>query len=147
MTPIFLFMLFPILVVIVMKIWRADKFSWLEAGTQLVLSLLCITALYMGGKYMEMTSVEFWTGTINSKTHSDGHYTTSYCCATDDKGNCTSTCYTDHYTREWYLKTTIGNIEPSSIDSECECAETVLLRMHIGTVHIKVRRAARLTCI
>jgi hypothetical protein len=111
-------MLFPILVIIAMKIWRPTQFSWLEAGTQFVLSLICISALYMGGKYMEMTSTEFWTGTVNSKTHSDGHYTTSYCCSTDSDGNCTSTCYTDHYTREWFLKTTIGNIETSSIDTE-----------------------------
>jgi hypothetical protein len=118
MTPIFLLMLFPILTIIVMKVWRPQQFSWLEAGTQFVLSLICISALYMGGKYMEMTSVQFLTGTINSKTSADGHYTTSYCCATDSKGNCTSTCYTDHYTREWFLKTTIGNIETSSIDTE-----------------------------
>ncbi len=118
MTPLFLLMLFPLLTIIVMKIWRSDKFSWLEAGTQLVLSLVCIIGLYMGGKYMEMSSVEFWTGTIQSKTYQDGHYTTSYCCATDKDGNCTSTCYTDHYTREWYLKTTIGNIGTSNIDTE-----------------------------
>jgi hypothetical protein len=118
MTPIFLLMLFPILTIIVMKVWRPQQFSWLEAGTQFVLSLICISALYMGGKYMEMTSVEYWTGTVNSKTHEDGWYQTSYCCSTDSDGNCTSTCYTDHYTREWFLKTTIGNIETSSIDTE-----------------------------
>ncbi len=118
MTPLFLLMLFPILVIIAMKIWRPTKFSWLEAGTQFVLSLICIVGLYMGGKYMEMTSTEFWTGTVQSKTHEDDWYQTSYCCATDSDGNCTSTCYTDHYTREWYLKTTVGNIRTSYIDSE-----------------------------
>ena len=118
MTPLFLLMLFPILVIIAMKIWRPTKFSWLEAGTQFVLSLICIVGLYMGGKYMEMSSVEFWTGTVQSKTHEDDWYQTSYCCATDDKGNCTSTCYTDHYTRDWYLKTTVGKIRTSYIDTE-----------------------------
>lgn len=118
MTPIFLLMLFPIFVIIAMKVWRSEQFSWLEAGTQFVLSLLCISALYMGGKYLEMTSIEYWTGTVQSKTHEDGWYQTSYCCATDDKGNCTSTCYTDHYTRDWFLKTTVGKITTSSIDTE-----------------------------
>lgn len=117
MTPILLLMLFPILTIIVMKVWRPQQFSWLEAGTQFALSLICISALYMGGKYMEMTSVEYWTGTVQSKTYDDGHYTTSYCCSTDSKGNCTQTCYTDHYTRSWYLKTTIGDIETSNIDT------------------------------
>jgi hypothetical protein len=118
MTPLFLLMLFPILVIIAMKIWRPTQFSWLEAGTQFVLSLICIVGLYMGGKYMEMSSVEFWTGTVQSKTHDDDWYQTSYCCATDKDGNCTSTCYTDHYTRDWYLKTTVGKIRTSYIDTE-----------------------------
>jgi len=117
MTPIFLLMLFPILTIIVMKVWRPQQFSWLEAGTQFVLSLICISALYMGGKYMEMTSVEYWTGTVTGKDYDDGHYTTSYCCSTDSKGNCTQTCYTDHYTRSWYLTSTIGTIETSDIDT------------------------------
>jgi len=71
----------------------------------------------MGGKYMEMTSVEYWTGTVTGKDYDDGHYTTSYCCSTDSKGNCTQTCYTDHYTRSWYLTSTIGTIETSDIDT------------------------------
>jgi hypothetical protein len=117
MTPLFLLMLFPLLVIIAMKIWRSEQFSWLEAGTQLVLSIICIVGLYQGGRYLEMTSVEYWTGTIQSKTHEDDWYQTSYCCATDDKGNCTSTCYTDHYTRDWFLKTTVGRITTSNIDT------------------------------
>lgn len=117
-TPIALLMLFPLLTVIVMKVWRAQQYSWLEAGTQVVLSIICITGFYMGGKYLEMTSVEYWTGYIKSKDFEDGHYVTSYCCATDKDGNCTSTCYTDHYTREWNLYTTVGTITTSSIDTE-----------------------------
>ena len=118
MTPLFLLMLFPILTIVGMKIWRSEQFTWLEAGAQLLLTVVCVVGLYQGGRYAQMSSVEFWTGTVQSKSHDDGHYTTSYCCSTDSKGNCTSTCYTDHYTREWFLSTTIGQIETSSIDTE-----------------------------
>jgi hypothetical protein len=118
MTPLFLLMLFPILTIVGMKVWRSENFTWLEAGAQLLLTVVCVVGLYQGGRYAQMTSVEFWTGTVQSKSHDDDYYTTSYCCATDSKGNCTSTCYTDHYTREWFLSTTVGRIETSSIDTE-----------------------------
>lgn len=118
MTPLFLLMLFPILTIVGMKLWRSEQFTWLEAGAQLLLTVVCVIGLYQGGRYAQMSSVEFWTGTVQSKSHDDGHYTTSYCCGTDKDGNCNSTCYTDHYTREWFLSTTIGQIETSSIDTE-----------------------------
>ena len=118
MTPILLLLLFPLLTVVGMKIWRPENFSWLEAGAQILLTVVVLVGVYQGGRYLEMSSVEYWNGQVNSKTHADGHYQTSYCCATDSKGNCTSTCYTDHYTRDWYLETTVGNITTSYIDTE-----------------------------
>ena len=117
-TPIGLLMLFPILTVIVMKVWRAQNYTWLESGTQVVLTFICITAFYMGGKYSEMSATEYWTGSITQKTYEDDWYQTSYCCSTDKDGNCNRTCYDDHYTREWFLKTTVGKIRTSYIDTE-----------------------------
>lgn len=72
-----------------------------------------------------MTSVEFWTGYVTGKAHEDDWYQTPYCCATDKDGNCTSTCYTDHYTREWYLGCLLGSsgeqrIVTSSIDTQIQ---------------------------
>ncbi len=128
MTPLFLLMLFPILTIVGMKIWRSEQFTWLEAGVQLLLTVVCVVGLYQGGRYSQMSSVEFWTGTVQSKAHDDGHYTTSYdcncresCSGSGSSRSCSTTCdtcYTDHYTREWFLSTTIGQIETSSIDTE-----------------------------
>ena len=128
MTPILLLLAFPLLTIVGMKIWRSENFSWLEAGVQLVLTLALVVGGYQFGKSLEMTSVEFWTGTITSKTHEDGHYQTSYSCncrescsGSGSNRSCTETCdtcYTDHYTREWILNTTVGKIVTSNIDTE-----------------------------
>lgn len=124
MTPILLLLLFPLLVVVGSKIWNSENFSWSEAGVQTVLTILLIVGGYHGGKALEMSSVEFWTGQVTGKTHEDGHYQTSYSCncrttgTGNNKTETCDTCYTDHYTRVWYLNTTLGKITTSDIDTE-----------------------------
>lgn len=127
MTPMLLLLLFPFLVIVGSKIWNAKNFSWLEAGAQALLSVLLIVGGYQAGKHLEMTSVEFWTGSVQSKSHDDGHYVTSYSCnchqscsGSGSNRSCTQTCdtcYEDHYTRNWFLNTTIGNIITSNVDT------------------------------
>ncbi len=122
MTPMLLLLAFPFLVIVGSKSWNAKNFSWSEAGVQAVLSIALICGGFYAGKALEMSSVEFWTGTVTGKTHKDGHYQTSYSCncrkSSDGKSETCDTCYTDHYTRDWYLKTTLGNITTSNIDTE-----------------------------
>lgn len=119
MTPIMLLMIFPLLLVAGMKLWRPDNFSWLEGGVQFVFTAILITGLYMGGKYLEMSATEYWTGQVTSKHRDHGTYEQPYdCfCTTDSKGNRScSTCYETHYTVKWYLKSTIGHIGIKSLD-------------------------------
>ena len=119
MTPILLLLLFPFLTVVVMKIWRSENFTWVEAGAQILLSVILIVGVYQGGRYLEMTSVEFWNGQVTSKHRDHGTYEQAYdCfCTTDSKGNTScQTCYETHYTVKWYLKSTVGRIGIKSLD-------------------------------
>lgn len=122
MTMQMLLLAFPFLVIVGSRIWNGENFSWLEAGAQALLSVILIVGGYQAGKHLEMTAVEYWTGTIQAKDKSDGHYVTSYSCncrkSSDGKSEICDTCYTDHYTRKWYLDTTVGEIVTSSIDTE-----------------------------
>ena len=129
MTPMLLLLAFPFLVIVGSLIWNRKNFSLSEAGVQAVLSIALICGGFYAGKALEMSSVEFWTGSITGKDSRDGHYQTSYSCncrescsGSGSNRSCTETCdtcYTDHYTREWFLTTTLpGDIVTSSIDTE-----------------------------
>ena len=58
MTPLFLLMLFPILTIVGMKIWRSEQFTWLEAGAQLLLTVVCVVGLYQGQDTVRFGQVE-----------------------------------------------------------------------------------------
>lgn len=124
MTALMLLMLFPVLLVICMKIFKPEQFSWSEAIVQLVFTGVLIFGVHTAGKYSEMSATEYWTGTVQSKQRDHDHYVRTYdcnCVSVSCGKNCTtrvcSTCYEDHYTVDWYLTSTIGKIRIDYIDS------------------------------
>ena len=114
---VFWILLAPFAWFIIAKIWLRTTFSWKELG----ISVLAVTVLTAGtwqlGKYGQTLDHEVWNGQITKKDVSDGYYQTSYCCGTDKDGNCTSTCYDDHYTRSYDGYSTVGNFTFDSIDT------------------------------
>lgn len=117
MTPIFLLLLFPLIWPFIAKrIWNAE-INWQELGLNIVIIAVLTTATYQLGKWGATQDTEIWNGVVTDKDVSDGWYQTSYCCATDKDGNCTSTCYTDHYTRSYDGFSTVGSWTFDSIDT------------------------------
>lgn len=100
------------------KVWLRHTFDYRELGVSMVVVFILVTATVMLGKYGATRDVEIWNGTVTKKEVVDGYYQTSYCCATDKDGNCTSTCYTDHYTRSYDGHSTVGSWTFDSIDTE-----------------------------
>lgn len=116
METLWLLLLFPIAWPFIAKrIWHHD-ISWKEMVLNIVIVCLMTTAVFQIGKYGQTQDTEIWNGKITGKDRKHDHYTTSYCCAFNKDGMCTSTCYNDHYTVEWSARSTIGKIRLQYLD-------------------------------
>lgn len=117
MEKLLLLLLFPLVWPFIAKrIWHSS-INWTEMTIQIVGVAVLTVATWQLGIYGQTLDDEIWNGQVVSKDRDEGHYTTSYCCSTDSKGNCTSTCYEDHYTVTWTADTTAGGVQFDHIES------------------------------
>ncbi|MFC1598823.1 hypothetical protein ACFL2U_02340 [Patescibacteria group bacterium] len=103
------------------KLTNPKEFTWLELPIQLIGTFVVITALFFAGftTSTDLVDTEIWNGQVSRAEFYEEwteECTETYCCAEDDKGNCTSTCtrtYNVHHPPEWKLLTSIGEIDVS----------------------------------
>ena len=98
------------------RIWDTE-INYQEMALSMVIVTVVVIGVWQAGKWSQTLDTEVWNGYVTNKKIEDDHYQTSYCCGTDKDGNCTSTCYTDHYTRHWNGYTTVGKVTFNSIDT------------------------------
>lgn len=118
----YLLCLIPLTVAVVAKIWFRHTISWLEFAAQGAIGVVFLAIVYFTGTYSAMADTEIHNGRVTQKVREHDSYIESYSC------NCRSvkvgktsttqcsTCYRTHYTVDWYLKSTIGNISIDSAD-------------------------------
>lgn len=101
--------------------------TWLEVLGVFLISSLLVTLAYKAGKYTNTADVEIHNGIVKNKVREHDTYLESYSCncvtrsypcgkSTCSQTTC-QTCYRRHYTVEWLLKTTIGDIRLDYVNS------------------------------
>lgn len=117
MESLLILLLFPLAWPFIAKrIWHST-INWTEMTIQIIGVTFLVTATWQLGIYGKTQDTEIWNGYVTKKDVKDDWYQTSYCCATDKDGNCTATCYTDHYTRSYNGYSTVGDWVFDSIDT------------------------------
>src|SRR5574343_1647391 len=102
-----------------------------ESIIQFTVTTVVIIFTLLIGDYTSSTDTEIMHGYVVSKTRTEDYFQTSYdcncvCTSRDKNGSCTSrscqTCYTDHYTVDWSLKTSLGGYSIDYIDRTSKSA-------------------------
>ena len=102
-----------------------------ECVTQFAVTTMVILLVLVIGDWQSTADNELFHGEVVSKERKQDYFQTSYkcncsCTSRDKQGNCTNescdTCYTDHYTVDWSLKTTLGPYRVDYIDRESKSA-------------------------
>ena len=118
----------PFIIPFILKPFLRNSLSWQEMGIQGIVCAIAVIVLWQGGKMSQVHDTEIWNGVVQSKDYTDGHYQTSYSCPPCTKSctgsgsnkSCTetcSTCYEDHYTRDWWAQLSIGRVSFDTIDT------------------------------
>lgn len=126
METFMLIALVPVIWAILARLVFKASFTWLETGAQIVAVCVITGIVTAAGMYGQTADFEVWNGQVTDKKREHGSYVESYSCncrsvsSGSGKNKTTSTvcdtCYRDHYTVEWYLKSTIGNIRIDYLD-------------------------------
>lgn len=114
METFYLLLLIPVLIAAFAR-WKFEhSITWSEVGVQILFVSLILSGVWWAGKYSKTADVEIWNGEVTEKVRDHSSYQRAYdCfCTTDKDGNRScQTCYETIYTVDWYLRTTIGNIQ------------------------------------
>lgn len=106
MSAMLLFILaIPILIAICSKLYFKDTITPGEMLLQLAISLAVTGGIYFGGWWFQVGDNQILNGQITSKDTHKGFYTTTVSCGK----NCRTTI--NHYTKEWFFRTTVGQIQ------------------------------------
>lgn len=103
------------------------ELTWPELFAVFAISSFLVALAYNAGKYTNTLDTEIHNGIVKNKVREHDTYLESYSCNcittsyTCGKSTCTKTtcqtCYRRHYTVEWFLETTIGEIRLDYIDT------------------------------
>lgn len=122
METFYLLCAIPLTIAIIAKFYFYSSINWVEFGLQAMTGVILLTVVYFTGTYSAMTDTEIINGRVTEKVREHGDYIESYqCnCRTVKTGKITTTqcdtCFRNHYTVDWYLKSTIGRISIDSAD-------------------------------
>ncbi len=126
METFYLLLLIPVLIAAIAR-WKFEHtIAWPEVAVQIVFVSLVVGGVWFAGKYGQTHDFEIWNGEITAKQREHGHYEraydcfcTTHCSGSGENETCyevCQTCYEDRYTVDWYLETTIGNIQIQYFD-------------------------------
>lgn len=113
---LFLLLAFPIVWMVVAHFIWSYHFTVKEVALAILIVCICVSGAWYAGKYRDMADTEIRNGQVTAKKRQHGQYTSTYpCnCRTICSGKTCSTscsvCTRQHYTVEWFLKTTVGNV-------------------------------------
>lgn len=116
-------LLIPLVWVAFVKFYLRKTYTWGEAGVHLAVVAALMVGGSMAGKYYGLSDTEILSGQLTGKSRIEDQYTETYqCnCVTTGSGSSQttvcSTCFREHYTVDWILKSTLGNYTVKSLDS------------------------------
>lgn len=126
MGSLLLLFIFPLIWPFVSKLIWPREITWGELLAQAVIVCLVVGGVYELGKVGKTIDTEIYNGQITAKNRVKGEYTRTYSCHCHEEcsgwgknKSCSEvceTCYEEHYTVNWFLNTTIGNIDIDSAD-------------------------------
>lgn len=109
------------------RIWH-HTINWAEMGLQIAIPTVLIIMIYAISGYGQTHDIEIWNGEVTKKVREHDYWLETYqcncyttCSGSGDSQVCTehcSICTRDHYTVDWFLRTTIGNIRIKYLDRE-----------------------------
>lgn len=127
METFYLILLVPVIVALIARLKFKITITWIETGVQILLVSVILTGVWFAGTYSQTHDTEIWNGEVAAKVRNHGHYIRTYqcncyttCSGSGSNQSCTqhcSTCYEDHYTVDWFLKSNIGKIRLKYRDS------------------------------
>ena len=126
METFYLIILVPVVWALFVR-WKFQaSITWLEMGAQMFIAFVVLGIVWAAGSYSQTHDTEIWNGEVTAKVREHDQYTESYkcrchqsCSGSGDSRSChevCSTCYREHYTVDWFLKSTIGNIRLQKLD-------------------------------
>ena len=123
METYYFLLLVPVIIALVARTVFKHTINWKEMFIQAGSIMVIVSVIWFIGSYGQMADFQILNGEVLSKHRDQGSYVRSYQCncytTCDSDGNCTehcSTCYEDHYTVKWWLKTNIGGIRLQYLD-------------------------------
>jgi len=111
------------LIVTAITVYFKKKFDLKEAAIQMGASWIIGLTVILLGSMMATSDYEIWNGKVYDKTRVHDYWEESYDCycttsSGDNPVTTCQTCYRDHYTVDWDVKCTVGNVKIKSLDSE-----------------------------
>jgi len=123
METFYLILLVPVIVALIARLAFKASITWPETGAQILSVSIVLGIVWAAGSWSQTHDTEIWNGEVTAKVREHDQYTESYKCrcytTTDSKGRSTehcSTCYREHYTVDWFLKSTLGKIRLQYLD-------------------------------
>ena len=112
----FLICLIPVTIAVAAKVRFQYEITWSEMAAQIAACALVLGIILAAGTAFATSDQQVLNGRVTGKVRDHGHYVESYSCRCRSvkSGNSTTTrcdtCYRDHYTVTWSLKSTLGDI-------------------------------------
>ena len=120
METFYLILLVPIIVALIARLGFKASITWIETGVQIFAVCTILGIVWLAGSYSQTHDTEIWNGEVTGKVRHHDQYTESYkcrchqsCSGSGENRSChevCSTCYREHYTVDWFLKSTLGKI-------------------------------------
>lgn len=119
METFYLILLVPIVVAFIARLAFKTTITWKETAAQIVASCIILGIVWLCGSYAQTHDTEIWNGEVTDKVREHDYweesydcYCVEYCSGSGENESChevCQTCYRDHYTVDWYLKSNVTN--------------------------------------
>jgi hypothetical protein len=126
METFFLLIFIPLIVAAIAKFKFHHTVTWKEVAVQTLSINAILAGIWFTGTSSQTSDFEIWNGQITGKNRHHDTYMESYSCncrtvcsGSGSNRSCSTrcdTCYRKHYTVDWYLTSTIGNIRLQYLD-------------------------------
>jgi len=119
METFYLILLVPVIIALIARLKFKVSITWPETAVQILVSCAVLGLVWLAGSFSQTHDTEIWNGEVLSKHRDQDYWLETYkcrcyqsCSGSGDNRSChevCSTCYRDHYTVDWYLKSNIDN--------------------------------------
>jgi len=126
METFYLILVVPVIIALIARLVFKLSITWPETAAQILIATIILSVVWLAGSYAQTHDTEIWNGEVAAKVRHHDQYTESYrcrchqsCSGSGNNRSChevCSTCYREHYTVDWFLKSNIGKIRLQYFD-------------------------------